>query len=43
MENQLKLKKTSVLIVGAGGLGCPAAMYLTGAGVGNNRLIIDSR
>ncbi|XP_026474889.1 adenylyltransferase and sulfurtransferase MOCS3-like, partial [Ctenocephalides felis] len=39
MENQLKLKKTSVLIVGAGGLGCPAAMYLTGAGVGTIGLL----
>lgn len=33
-EGQKKLLNSKVLIIGAGGLGAPAAMYLTAAGVG---------
>jgi molybdopterin/thiamine biosynthesis adenylyltransferase/rhodanese-related sulfurtransferase len=34
MEGQKKLKAASVLLIGAGGLGSPLAMYLAAAGVG---------
>eukprot|EP01133_Synstelium_polycarpum_P001525 gene1525-1781_t len=34
VEGQSRLVKGSVLVVGAGGLGCPVAMYLAASGVG---------
>jgi adenylyltransferase/sulfurtransferase len=39
LEGQTKLKKSRVLMIGAGGLGCPALQYLCAAGVGTIGII----
>nr|QCI05375.1 Molybdopterin biosynthesis protein [Compsothamnion thuyoides] len=34
IHGQKKLKKSKILIIGAGGLGCPAMLYLVASGIG---------
>jgi molybdopterin-synthase adenylyltransferase len=43
IEGQQKLLASHVLIIGAGGLGCPVALYLASAGVGRIIIVDDDR
>jgi adenylyltransferase/sulfurtransferase len=40
-EGQRKLLRTKILVIGAGGLGCPVLQYLTAAGVGTIGIVDD--
>jgi adenylyltransferase/sulfurtransferase len=39
IESQQRIKRASVVVIGAGGLGCPALSYLATAGVGSITII----
>ena len=41
IEGQEKLGRASVLIIGLGGLGSPAAIYLAASGIGEVTLVDD--
>jgi sulfur-carrier protein adenylyltransferase/sulfurtransferase len=43
VEGQLKLLDSRVLLIGAGGLGSPASLYLAAAGVGRIGIVDDDR
>jgi len=40
-EGQQKLLKAKILVIGAGGLGCPALQYLSAAGIGTIGIVDD--
>ncbi|KAG8773800.1 Urmylation protein, partial [Ceratobasidium sp. 428] len=43
LPSQVALRRSSILVVGAGGLGCPALMYLASAGVGKLTVVDHDR
>ena len=40
---QQQLKSARVLVIGAGGLGCPALLYLAAAGIGYLGIVDDEK
>ena len=43
IEGQQQLEKSHVVVIGLGGLGCPAALYLATCGVGTLQLVDDDK
>ena len=43
LEGQQRLKNSSILVVGAGGLGSPCLLYLAAAGLGEIGIIDDDK
>lgn len=41
LEGQLKLRNAKIVVVGVGGLGCPALLYLAASGVGTIGIVDD--
>lgn len=40
-KSQIRLKEAKILVIGAGGLGCPALLYLSASGIGEIGIIDD--
>lgn len=43
LKSQISLKESKILVIGAGGLGCPALLYLSAAGVGTIGIVDDDK
>ncbi len=43
IEGQKRIKQTKVLVIGAGGLGCPILIYLVASGIGHIGILDDDK